>query len=53
MGQIEKLEKDIRRLEERLNKDHFGGLVNKTGRIKDEKKLAKLRKELDQLKKNK
>jgi len=39
MGQIEKLEKDIQRLEDKLAKDHFGGVVDQSGRRRDEKKL--------------
>jgi hypothetical protein len=53
MGQIEKLEKEIKRLEEKLSKDHFGGLVDNSGRKRDEKKLFKLMKELEKLKKSK
>ena len=49
MDEKEKLQKEIERLEERLSKDHFGGLVNQAGRRKDENRLFKLRKELEKL----
>ena len=49
MDEKEKLQKDIEKLEEKLSKDHFGGLINKAGRKKDEKRLNKLRKELEKL----
>lgn len=49
MEQVEKLEKEIKRLEEKLSKEHFRGLVDQAGRRRDEKKLSKLRKELEQI----
>jgi len=49
MGDKEKIQKEIERLEERLSKDHFGGVVNQAGRRKDENRLNKLRKELEKL----
>lgn len=53
MDAMEKLEKEIADLEKRLEKDHFGGLVNKDQRRKNENRLNKLRKELEKLKKEK
>ncbi len=49
MDEKEKLQKEIERLEKKLTKDHFGGLVNQAGRRKDENRLKKLRKELEKL----
>ncbi len=49
MDEKEKLQKEIERLEEKLSKDHFGGLINQAGRRKDENRLKKLRKELEKL----
>lgn len=50
MEQVEKLMKEIKRLEEKLSKEHFRGLVDQAGRKRDERKLNKLRKELEQIK---
>ncbi len=44
--QIEKLKKEIEKLEANLKKDHFGGVVDPGGRKKNENRLKKLRKEL-------
>ncbi len=49
MDRIEKLEKDIGRLEDKLSRDHFGGLIDKASRRRDENKLRKLKKELEEL----
>jgi len=49
MGEKERLEKEIEKLEKKMSQDHFGGLLNKAGRKKDEKRLNKLRKELAKL----
>lgn len=49
MDAREKLEKEIADLEKRLEKDHFGGLINKDQRRKNENRLNKLRKELEKL----
>lgn len=49
MDEKEKLQKEIERLEKKISNDHFGGLVNKAGRRKDENRLKKLRKELEKL----
>jgi hypothetical protein len=53
MDEKEKIEKEIERLEAKLSKDHFGGLMDKGGRRKDENRLIKLRKELEKLSKKK
>ena len=50
---IKKLEDDIKRLEEKLLKDHFGTLFGRNARVKEENCLRKLRKELEKLKKGK
>ncbi|MFH2036519.1 MAG: hypothetical protein ABIJ45_08965 [Candidatus Zixiibacteriota bacterium] len=49
MSKIEKLEKEIQRLEEQLEKNRFGGLFDKVTREREEKKLRKLKKELEKL----
>lgn len=46
---IEKLKADIARLEEMMEKDHFGGLVDKGREKKNYSRLKKLRRELKQL----
>ena len=51
MDARQKLEKEIEALEKRLEKDHFGGLINKDQRRKNENRLNKLKKELEKLKK--
>ena len=51
MDQLEKLEKDIKSLEEKIEKNRFGGLFDKVTRERDEKKLRKLKKELAKLEK--
>jgi hypothetical protein len=53
MDRIKKLEKEIKNLEEKLSKSHFSGLVDRAARARDEKKLRKLQKELEDLKKKK
>jgi len=45
----EQLEKEIKELEKKLDKDHFGGLFNKAQHKKDINRLAKLKKELEEL----
>ena len=50
---IKKLEDDIKRLEEKLQKDHFGTLFDRNTRVKEENRLKKLRKEMEKLKKGK
>lgn len=51
MDDIAKIEKEIEQLEKKLSKDHFSGLLNHAGRKKDERRLSKLRKELEKLRK--
>lgn len=51
MDRMHKLEKEIKNLQEKLEKDHFGGLLNQATRKKDESRLSKLRKELERLRK--
>jgi len=53
MEKIEKLENEIERLAEKIEKDHFGGLFNKDERRRIENKIKKLKKELEQIKKAK
>nr|MBN2277877.1 hypothetical protein [candidate division Zixibacteria bacterium] len=53
MDKIQKLELEIERLEEKMEKNHFGGLFNKDERKRDENKLRKLKRELEQLQKTK
>jgi len=48
---IKKLEKEIKELEQKLEKNHFGGLFDRNARKKDENRLKKLRKELERLQK--
>jgi hypothetical protein len=50
---IKKLENEIRELELKLKKDHFGTLFDRNARRKEENRLKKLRKELEKLKKGK
>lgn len=50
---IEKLKEEIARLEELLEKDHFGGLLDRQNTEKNYKRLKKLRKELSKLEKGK
>jgi len=52
MEEIQKLEKEIAALENKLKKNPFGGLFDKGGRKRDENRLIKLRRELEQLKKD-
>jgi len=47
----QKLEGEIRKLEEKLQKDHFGSLFNRNARKKEENRLKKLRKQLERLNK--
>jgi len=49
MERKEKIEREIANLEKKLQKDHFGGIVDHAARKRDEKRLAKLRKELESL----
>ncbi len=49
MEQKQKLEKEIEKLEKQLAKNHFGGIVDQATRKRDEKKLGKLKKELEAL----
>jgi len=51
MDRKQKLEKEIAQLEKKLQKDHFGGIIDKNARRKDETRLSKLKKELDKLSK--
>jgi hypothetical protein len=44
-----RLEREIKELEIKLAKDHFGELFNKAQHKKDLNRLQKLKKELDQL----
>jgi len=46
---IEKLRDDIAKLEELMDKDHFGGLFDKGRRNKNYNRLKKLKRELKQL----
>ena len=46
---IEKLKADIARLEEMMEKDHFGGLIDRGREKKNYNRLKKLRKELKKL----
>jgi hypothetical protein len=46
---IEKLKNEITRLEEMMQKDHFGSLVDKASHDKNYNRLKKLRKELKKL----
>lgn len=48
---ITKLERQIKELEKRLSGGHFSGLVDREGRKRDEDRLRKLMKELEELKK--
>jgi len=50
MEEIQKLEKEIAALENKLKKNPFGGLFDKGGRKRDENRLIKLQRELEQLK---
>jgi len=47
---VKKMEEEIARLEEMMEKDHFGGLLDKQRADKNFKRLKKLRKELKKLK---
>lgn len=49
--EIEKIKKDIAKLEEEMNRNHFGGLIDKARSDKNYKRLKKLRKELEKLEK--
>lgn len=49
MDQKSRLEKEIKDLEIKLNKDHFGELFNKAQHKKDINRLQKLKKELADL----
>ncbi len=50
MDKKSQLEKEIRELEKKLDKDHFGELFNKAQHKKDINHLQKLKKELEMLK---
>ena len=51
MDKIKKLEKQIEQLREQLEKNKFGGIFDRESRTRSEKKLRKLEKELEELKK--
>jgi hypothetical protein len=51
--QIEKLKEEIAKLEKEMEKDHFGGLLDKVRQQKNYNRLKKLRKELKELEKTK
>ncbi len=51
MEEIEKLKKEIEELELQLEKNRFGGIFERNARVRQEKKLAKLRKALENLEK--
>jgi hypothetical protein len=46
---VQKLKEEIARLEELMEKDHFGSLVDKARHDKNYNRLKKLRKELKKL----
>jgi len=46
---IEKLKEEIARLEETMEKDHFGGLLDKARQSKNYNRLKKLKKQLKKL----
>jgi hypothetical protein len=50
---IERLKEEIAKLERLIEKDHFGGLLDKSRADHNYKRLKKLRKELKKLEKNK
>jgi uncharacterized protein (UPF0335 family) len=50
MDKIEKLEREIKEQEKKMEKDHFGELFNKGQQKKNMNRLLKLRKELEELK---
>jgi hypothetical protein len=51
MNPREKLESEIKKLEALLEKDHFRGVVDLQSRKREENRLKKLRKELEELNK--
>ncbi len=51
MDKILKLEREIKELEKKIDKDHFGELFNKGQQKKNMSRLLKLQKELAELKK--
>ena len=50
MDKIERLEREIKELEKKMDKNHFGELFNKGQQKRDMNRLLKLRKELEDLK---
>ncbi len=53
ISKITKLERQIKEVERRLSGGSFNALVDRKSRKRDEDKLRKLTKELDELKKKK
>ena len=51
MSKIEKLKRQIKEIEKRLEKSGFRGIVDKNVTRRDEDRLKKLRKELENLEK--
>lgn len=49
MDKKAKLEKEIAELEKKMEKDHFGGLFDRTTQKRSMNRLQKLRKELENL----
>ena len=49
MDRRQKLEREIALLEKKLQKDHFGGIIDKNARRKDEIRLNKMKKELEKI----
>jgi len=49
MDKKTKLEKEIAELEKKLDKDHFGGLLDRATQKRNMNRLQKLRKELENL----
>ena len=52
MTEKEKIEEEIEVLENKIGKDHFGGLFDKSGRKRLENQLKKLKKQLAELSKS-
>ncbi len=49
MDKKSQLEKELKELEKKLDKDHFGELFNKSQHKRDMNRLQKLKKELEEL----
>lgn len=49
---LEKLKRQIKEIETRLEKSNFRGLLDRNARRRDEDRLKKLRKELEKLSKD-